>query len=152
MTLSGANMWMGTSHVLRESYDSYIGIIRNAKTFLYIDPWPNFVSLVFGLFVYLFVCLLVGLFWTCQFSAGRTAKRYQNWIGIWLMTAFYFCIKERVPSTPVVDNNSLANWFLDVMNEQFMTALLRWVLHVSGCPPRCWCRFACFMSLVEIVL
>eukprot|EP00434_Breviolum_minutum_P009945 symbB.v1.2.008765.t1/scaffold549.1/size255684/6 len=37
VTLSGANMWMGTSHVLRESYDSYIGIIRNAKTFLYIE-------------------------------------------------------------------------------------------------------------------
>ena len=52
-------MWMGTSHVLRESYDSYIGIIRNAKTFLYIDPLPNFASLVFVCFIYWFVCWLV---------------------------------------------------------------------------------------------
>ena len=58
-------MWMGTSHVLRESYDSYIGIIRNAKIFLYIDPFGQilFVSLVFW-----FVCLFVCFVWLVCFG------------------------------------------------------------------------------------
>ena len=37
LTLSGSNMWMGTSQVLTESLETYLEMIRNSKRFLYIE-------------------------------------------------------------------------------------------------------------------
>ncbi|CAK9082680.1 Phospholipase D (PiPLD1) [Durusdinium trenchii] len=37
ITLSGSNMWMGTSAVLTESLETYLRMIRNAKRYLYIE-------------------------------------------------------------------------------------------------------------------
>lgn len=37
VVMSGSNMWMGTASTIKESYDTYIGMIRNAKRFLYIE-------------------------------------------------------------------------------------------------------------------
>jgi len=37
LTLSGSNMWLGTTSHLKESYDEFINMIQNAKRFIFIE-------------------------------------------------------------------------------------------------------------------